>query len=102
MTDENVLRVGNLRQFRRAAEQTGMPVAVIAREAMDVTLVKGDRLRRYWIRPGRAFDEWYCQVWFSESLQHRGDIVFGLQPMHRLKAQYLREIAELKLDGWEG
>src|SRR5688572_6163904 len=95
-----VVHVGNLRHFRRAAERTGMSAALIARESMDVTLTKGDRLRRYWIRPGKHHEEWYCQVWFSADLQHRGDIVVGLVPMQRVKAQYEREIGELERDGW--
>lgn len=97
---DNVVRVGNLRRLRKATMATGLSPALIARESIDVRLVKGDRTRRYWIRPGRAQDEWFCQVWFSDTLQHRGDSVIGWQAMHRLKAQYLREIAELERDGW--
>jgi hypothetical protein len=82
------------------AKQAGMSAALIAYESMDVTLTKSDRMRRFWIRPGKSQHQWYCQVWFSTTHQHRGDIVVGMSAMHRLKAQYLREIAELELDGW--
>lgn len=69
-------------------------------ECLDITLTKGDRRRRYWIRPGKAEGEWYCQVWFGDS-QHRGEATFEWQRVHRFKAEYFREIDELELDGWQ-
>jgi len=69
--------------------------------AMDVTLVKDDRLRRYQIRPAQVSPAvWSCQVWFSDRLQHRGQLVDGLDETFRFVGQYHREIVELRKDGW--
>lgn len=79
--------------------------AHVLRFCMDVTLTKGDRARRYWIRPGKNDGEWYCQVWHGTisnrlQTQHRGEITTDFHRNQRLTAEYCREIDELVLDGW--
>lgn len=73
--------------------------ARVLEQCLDVTLTKVERLRRYWIRPGRTEGEWYCQVWYGDT-QHRGAITDDWQQVHRLKAEYFREMGELEQDGW--
>jgi hypothetical protein len=60
--------------------------------------MKEARLRRFHIRRYAKSPAWFCQVWF-DGVQHRGDTVTRMAA-ERLYAQYLREIAELRLDGW--
>jgi len=72
----------------------------VLEQCLDVTLTKGERTRRYWIRPGRLEGQWYCQVWFGDGVQHRGDTTDDAYLVHRVKAEYFREIDELERDGW--
>ena len=66
---------------------------------LDVALVRGERRRRYWIRPGKNPGEWYTQVYFGKS-QHRAAILYDLIETHRLYTEYGREIEEAIQDGW--
>ena len=66
---------------------------------LDVGLVKGDRRRRYWIRPGENSGEWHANVYFDTS-QHRAAILYDLLETRRLHAEYGREIEEAIRDGW--
>jgi hypothetical protein len=72
----------------------------VLEQCLDVTLAKEGRTRRYWIRPGKAEGQWYCQVWFGDRTQHRGDTTDDWLLVQRVKAEYCREIDELERDGW--
>lgn len=73
---------------------------LVRSECLDVTWSKGDRGWRFWIRPGKALGEWYCQVWLGAETQHRGEATMDRMRVHRLKGEYFREMAELETDGW--
>lgn len=86
--------------FRRPPHTRADIRAHVERHCLDITLTKGDRLRRYWIRPGKQEGEWYCQVWHGTQTQHRGEATTELYRVQRLKAEYFREMIELECDGW--
>lgn len=73
---------------------------VSTRPAMDVTLTKEERTRRYHItrtRDGR----WHAWVWFGPTTQHRGYPRVSLVEAHRLCGEFRREMTELERDGWQ-
>jgi hypothetical protein len=69
-------------------------LAALGYLAFDVRLAKGDRTRRYHIRPGHLPGEWHAQVWLGATLQHRGERT-DITGAAYVLAQYKREIAEL-------
>ena len=85
--------------FRPRPRSLSAELARQAPPALDVTLMNGDRTRRYQIRRGLDVDEWYAQVWFGET-QHRGERLAGIVAAHRRLAEFRREIEQLRIDGW--
>lgn len=66
--------------------------------AISVHLAHGERRRHYWIRPAKDPDLWYVQVFYGD-LQHRGKEC-GYRDAERAYAEFTREIADARLDGW--
>lgn len=85
---------------RRPRTQFEQLRELVLSECLDVTWSKGERSWRFWIRPGKYPGEWYCQVWIGDKTQHRGEVTADDLRVHRLKAEYFREMRELELDGW--
>lgn len=86
----------NLLPFRFEA-----PTAIEERPpSIDITLWKEGRARRYRIRRGKEEGSWYAQVFFAQT-QHRAAIVHSLVEAQRLYAEFTREIAAAREDGWE-
>lgn len=67
--------------------------------ALSVTLVKDDRTRLYWIRPTADLEVWRFQIVWNGNLEHRGATV-DYHQAERLYAEFTREIADAKRDGW--
>ena len=66
---------------------------------LDITYVKGEYTRRFWIRPGKVPHSWWGQIFFNTT-QHRVCIAEHREGISRFYREVQREMAALERDGW--